>query len=86
MRTAYEVRIPLRGSPGTGLPGGSELAVATAADREIARQRDAEDQSRADSEGAADQGTRTAPRGAAGRRSARVAPTGRRRSRARATC
>ena len=47
--TAYEVRIPLRGRP--GLPGGgAELAGVTPADKEIARQHDIEEQSRADSE------------------------------------
>jgi tetratricopeptide (TPR) repeat protein len=49
--TAYEVRIPLRGRPGLpGGPGGAELAAVTAADKEIARAHEAEENARADSQ------------------------------------
>jgi hypothetical protein len=51
--TAYEVRIPLKGRPGG--PGGAELATATAADKEIARQREADEEARADSQAAGDE-------------------------------
>jgi len=49
--TAYEVRIPLRGRPGLpGGAGGAELASVTAADKEIARAHEAEENARADSQ------------------------------------
>jgi tetratricopeptide (TPR) repeat protein len=51
--TAYEVRIPLRGKPGA--PGSAELAAVTAADKEIARQHEADENARADTQAAGDE-------------------------------
>jgi hypothetical protein len=51
--TAYEVRVPLRGKPGSGGSIAVDQGVMTAADKEIVQQRDYDDRARGDDASAA---------------------------------